>query len=158
MTEPPTENALPVVPHDDFYRSLRKRIRGWLSTKGNAFRHADLLLVAPDLLHLLCRLVLDARVPSADKARLAATIAYFVSALDFVPEFVLGPVGYLDDVGLAALVLHKLIGEGLADVAKEHWAGDRDLLQLLQRILDGASQAIGSGLWGRLARIAGIAR
>jgi uncharacterized membrane protein YkvA (DUF1232 family) len=158
VTEPASEIQLPVVARDDFYRSLRRRIRDWLAGKGKAYRYADMLWVAPDLLHLLCRLVVDRRVPSADKARLAAAIAYFVSVFDFMPEFILGPVGYLDDVALAAFVLHKLIGEGLADVAKEHWAGDGDLLQVLQRILDLSNQAIGSGLWSRLTSIVGGAR
>jgi len=55
---------------EDFYQALRARITAWLSSKGKGFRHARLLLLAPDLFHLLTRLMLDSRIPAADKRRL----------------------------------------------------------------------------------------
>jgi uncharacterized membrane protein YkvA (DUF1232 family) len=146
------EQATAIV-HDDFYRVLRRRLRAWLHSKGKGFAYADMLLLAPDLLHLVCRLAIDARIASGDKARLASVIAYFVSLFDLMPEGLLGPVGYLDDIALAALVLHKIIGAGQEQVAREYWAGDEDLLQVLQRVLELSNKAIGSGLWGRLRRI-----
>lgn len=141
------------VVHDDFYRVFRRRIRAWLESKGKGFAFADMLLLAPDLLHLVCRLAIDARIPAGDKARLASVIAYFVSLVDLMPEGLLGPVGYLDDIALAAFVLHKVIGSGQEKVAREYWAGDGELLQVIQRVLELSNKAIGSGLWGRLRRI-----
>jgi uncharacterized membrane protein YkvA (DUF1232 family) len=141
---------LPAVIADDYYRSLRRRLRAWLQDKGKAYAYADALFVAPDLLHLLCRLTLDARVPRSEKVQLASAIAYFVSVIDFVPEGLLGPIGLIDDVALAALALQRLIGAGHAKLAQEYWAGDGDLLQLLQRVLALAEKAIGSGVWQRV--------
>jgi uncharacterized membrane protein YkvA (DUF1232 family) len=146
------EEATAIV-HDDFYRVLRGRLRAWLQSKGKGLAFAEMLLVAPDLLHLLCRLAIDARVPSGDKARLASVIAYFVSLVDLMPEGLLGPVGYLDDVALAAFVLHKIIGADQEQVARQYWAGDGDVLEVLQRVLQLSNKAIGSGLWQRLRRI-----
>jgi uncharacterized membrane protein YkvA (DUF1232 family) len=136
--------------HDDFYRDLRKRIAAWLEQRGKGFRHAQLLLVAPDLFHLACKLLVDARVPVAHKARLAAAVAYFVSPLDLVPEGLLGPAGYVDDVAVAAYALSSLVNAGHGALAREHWAGDGDLLAVLQRVLSLADDAIGSGLWRKL--------
>jgi uncharacterized membrane protein YkvA (DUF1232 family) len=136
--------------HEDFYTALRARITGWLAQHGEGFRYAKLLLVAPDLFHLLCRLALDKRVPAAEKAKLAGAIAYFVSPLDIVPELILGPIGMLDDVAVAAFALNSLINSGQGEIAKELWAGDGDVLALIQQIVGAADEMLGAGVWKRL--------
>jgi uncharacterized membrane protein YkvA (DUF1232 family) len=136
--------------HQDFYQALRTRIGVWLESKGKGFKHAQLLLLAPDLFHLLTRLLFDSRIPPAEKAKLGGAIAYFISPFDLMPEAILGPIGYVDDVALAAYTLSRLINAGHGAVAKELWAGDEDLLDSIQRILEAAEEALGSGLWQRL--------
>jgi uncharacterized membrane protein YkvA (DUF1232 family) len=136
--------------HDDFYQTLRRRVAAWLEKHGKGFRHAQILLVAPDLFHLLCKLIMDKRVPGAQKARLAAAVVYFVSPLDFMPEGLLGPVGYLDDVAVAAYVISGLLNAGHGALAKEHWAGEGDLLSVIQQVLTVADDAIGAGLWRKI--------
>jgi uncharacterized membrane protein YkvA (DUF1232 family) len=136
--------------HEDFYQTLRVRIADWLRSKGKGFEHAQILLLAPDLFHLLTRLLLDRRIPAAEKATLGAALAYFVSPIDLLPEALLGPAGYVDDVALAAFVLSRLINAGHGAVAKELWAGDEDLLESIRRILEVADEMVGSGLWQRL--------
>jgi uncharacterized membrane protein YkvA (DUF1232 family) len=136
--------------NEDFYQALRARISEWLGSKGKGFKHAQILLLAPDLFHLLTRLLLDKRIPSAEKATLGAALAYFLSPLDVLPEALLGPAGYVDDVALAAFVLSRLMNAGHGAVAKELWAGDGDLLEAIRRILEAADEMVGSGLWERL--------
>jgi uncharacterized membrane protein YkvA (DUF1232 family) len=138
--------------HDDFYQQLRGRITSWLENKGKGFKHAQLLLLAPDLFHLLARLIFDPRIPRLEKAKLGAALAYFVSPVDLLPEAMLGPAGYVDDVALAAYALHGLINAGHGEVAKELWAGDGDLLEVIQRVLEVADEMLGSGLWDRLRK------
>jgi uncharacterized membrane protein YkvA (DUF1232 family) len=136
--------------YEDFYQALRGRISDWLESKGKRFKHAQILLLAPDLFHLLARLVLDRRIPTAEKATLGAALAYFLSPLDLLPEALLGPAGYVDDVALAAFVLSRLVNAGHGAVAKELWAGDEDLLASIQRVLEVADEMVGSGLWERM--------
>lgn len=136
--------------YEDFYQVLRARIATWLESKGAGFKHAQILLLAPDLFHLLTRLLLDRRIPASEKAALGATIAYFLSPVDLLPEALLGPAGYVDDVALAAYALSRLINAGHGAVAKELWAGDDDLLEVIQRVLEVADEMVGSGLWERL--------
>jgi uncharacterized membrane protein YkvA (DUF1232 family) len=138
--------------HEDFYQALRVRIASWLESKGAGFKHAQLLLLAPDLFHLLTRLLLDRRIPSAEKAALGAAVAYFLSPVDLLPEALLGPIGYVDDVALAAYALSRLINAGHGAVAKELWAGDGELLDVIRRILEIADEMVGSGLWERLKK------
>jgi len=134
----------------DFYQLLRERFRKWAeSGDGEKNEWAEYLLVAPDIFHLLCKLALDPDVPTAEKAKLAVTIAYFVSPLDLIPEAVVGPVGYVDDIALAALVLNSLISSR-PEIVQKHWAGERDVLELVRSILEVADRMVGSGLWKKL--------
>lgn len=136
--------------HEDFYQALRARIASWLESKGKGFKHAQILLLAPDLFHLLTRLMFDRRIPAVEKAKLGGALTYFISPVDLLPEALLGPAGYVDDVALAAYALSRLINAGHGAVAKELWAGDGDLLQVIQQILEVADEMVGSGLWTRL--------
>lgn len=135
----------------DFYRNLRSKMTVWLKTKdGSTNRWAEYLMWAPDLFHLLCKLSIDEGVPTKEKAKLVGAIAYFVSPIDLVPEAILGPVGYVDDIALAAYVLNSIINSSGPDVVRKHWAGDQDVLEVIQTILKVADQMIGSGLWRKL--------
>jgi uncharacterized membrane protein YkvA (DUF1232 family) len=140
---------------DDFYQSLRQKIRAWLDDKGKTHAYAGILLLGPDLLHLLCKLTVDRRVPVAHKAALAGAIAYFLSPFDLIPEALLGPIGFIDDIALAAYVLHRFVNAGHGKIAEEHWAGDGSLLQVLQRILEIADATIVARLWRRIKGLAG---
>jgi len=139
--------------HDDFYQLIRSRIDTWLKQHGDGFRHAQALLLAPDLFHLLCRLTMDERIPASEKAKLAAAIVYFVSPIDAVPEALVGPVGYLDDVAAASYALNGLINAGHGEIAKEHWAGEGDLLAVIQQVIAVADEMIGAGLWKKIRSI-----
>ena len=136
--------------NDDFYQSLRQKIQTFLKGKGKGYKYADYLLLAPDLFHLMCRLILDPRVSVKSKAALGGAIAYFISPVDLIPEAIVGPIGYVDDIAVAALVLNKVINDGGGDVAREHWAGERDLITALQGILNVANEMVGMGLWTKL--------
>jgi uncharacterized membrane protein YkvA (DUF1232 family) len=135
---------------EDFYQRMRDSIRAWLDGKGANFKFAEYLLAAPDLFHLLCRLAIDEDVPPTEKAKLIAAIVYFVSPFDFMPEAVVGPFGYVDDVVVAAWVLNALLNNVDEETVKHHWAGDQDVLRLMREILKVADEMVGSGLWSRI--------
>jgi uncharacterized membrane protein YkvA (DUF1232 family) len=136
--------------NEDLYKAMRRRIRTWLADKGKRYQYADYLLFAPDLFHLLSKLAIDDRVPVREKAKLAAAIACFASPIDLLPEAVVGPAGYIDDIALGAYVISELISAGHGKIAEEHWAGDAALLDVVRGILDVAEKALGKGLWGKL--------
>jgi uncharacterized membrane protein YkvA (DUF1232 family) len=95
---------------------------------------ADLAEAVPNIAKLVVRLVRDARVPVRHKATLLIVAAYLLSPLDLVPSFVVG-LGQLDDVILAVLALNQLLNEVPVEVVREHWDGDRDVLELIQEAL-----------------------
>jgi uncharacterized membrane protein YkvA (DUF1232 family) len=136
---------------DDFYQNLRVKIREWLtSNEGKENKYAEYLLFAPDMFHLLCKLALDSRVPVQEKAKLAVAIAYFITPVDMVPEILMGPIGYVDDMALAAFVLNSIVNNTDHDIVKEHWAGEGDVLELIQLLLKKADEMVGKGLWSKL--------
>jgi len=136
--------------HFDFYQALRWRVRDWSQRAGKDSKWSEYVLLAPDLFHLLCKLIIDPDVPTKQKVKLAAAIAYFVSPLDLMPEALMGPTGYVDDVALSAYVLNSLLNSVDAPVLTRNWAGDGDLLEAIRRILKVADEMVGSGLWQRL--------
>jgi len=137
----------------DFYQKLRSKMKVWLETKeGKNHRWAEYLMFAPDLFHLLCKLSLEKDVPVKEKAKLAGAIAYFLSPVDLIPEAFTGPVGYLDDIAIASYVINSIVRNSDADVVKRHWAGEKDVLEVIQAILKAADKMVGNRLWKKLRR------
>ena len=133
---------------EDFYRKFRKNIHEWIkSDNGKVHKFADILMFGPDLFHLLCKLSIDENVPVSHKIKLGAAIAYFISPVDVIPEAIVGPIGYVDDIAVAALVLNNLINDTEPEMVRKHWAGDEDVLKVIQQILDVANNMVGAGLW-----------
>ena len=137
----------------DFYQKLRSNIKVWLEQgKGANNNWADYILLAPDLFHLLTKLAIDPDVPASKKVKIAGIIAYFISPLDFLPDLLLGPVGYLDDIALTAYVLNDLINEVDPIIVRRNWAGEKDILDLIKTITANANNMVGSGLWKKLTQ------
>ena len=134
---------------DDFYQKLRLKFKDW----SGSHKWAEYLMCAPDLFHLLCKLSLDKEVPSSEKLKLGAAITYFISPIDFLPEALLGPVGYMDDIALAAFVLNSIVNNTNEELLLKHWAGERDILELIRQILAVADKMVGSGLWRKLKKL-----
>ena len=140
----------------DFYRRLRARLDDWLRSKeGRAYRFADSLLLLPDFLHLVIRLALDRRVPAELRTQTAAVLAYVMVPFDLVPEAVIGPIGFGDDLLLVALMIQRLVSKVPQEVVLEHWTGPTELMKTIRKILDAAEEMVGSKVWDRLQRIIG---
>lgn len=139
--------------NDDFYKKLRIKIRDWLkSDEGKNNKFAEYLMFAPDLFHLLCKLSIDKDVPAVEKAKLVGAIAYFVAPVDLIPEVLSGPLGYVDDIALAAYVLNSLVNNIDEEIVKRHWVGDENVLNLIQQILSVAETMLGGGIWEKLRK------
>jgi uncharacterized membrane protein YkvA (DUF1232 family) len=138
----------------DFYLQLRDKVKNWFEKNGSEKQaYANYILLVPDFFYLLVMLTLDDRIPAIDKAKFAGVIAYFFSPIDFLPEALLGPVGYLDDLMLACFVLNLYINqqdEAGKEIVKELWPGEEDVLSTIQSILQKADEWIGSGLWNKI--------
>jgi uncharacterized membrane protein YkvA (DUF1232 family) len=111
------------------------------------------LLLVPDVFILLVRLTLDKDVPGSARAMIGGALAYFILPFDLLPEAILGPIGYLDDLVLAAAVLAQAFGGDLEPYARKHWSGSEDLRVVLQDITGTAQSLLGQKIYDRLARL-----
>lgn len=135
----------------DFYQRLRARMKDWLAGKiGRHHKYAEYIMFAPDFFHLLVKLAGDKRVSASEKGKLVGAIVYFVSPIDLISEALLGPVGYVDDLVLAAYVLNSLLQKSGKELIREHWAGDGDVIALIEKILSKADELVGSGVFRRI--------
>ena len=135
---------------EDFYQRLRERITTWASREGKESAVFKYILIAPDFFHLLCKLMFDPRVPGREKKKVGVAIAYFISPVDLIPEGLVGPAGYIDDVALAAYVLNSILNSVGPEVLKEHWAGDSDVLDKIHEVVNMADRLVGSGMWKKI--------
>ena len=139
--------------HLDFYQKLRKDVKHWVSKNVDKdSKWSEYILIAPDIFHLLCKLSVEKNVPASKKIKLIGAIAYFISPIDLMPEGLIGPIGYLDDIALAAYVLNDLINEIDPQIIRKHWAGEKDILDLIKTILANADKMIGGKLWQKIRK------
>jgi uncharacterized membrane protein YkvA (DUF1232 family) len=93
----------------------------------------ELLAVVPDLLRLLRDLVRDRSTPLDVRAVIVVLVAWIVSPIDLIPEFI--PVaGPLDDAVVAVLILRHILKKAGREVVAGHWRGDPAVLDRLLRL------------------------
>ena len=141
-----------------FYDRLReqvlKTVEGRTSRSGKLTEAAvKALLLVPDVFILLVRLILDKEVPGSARAMIGGALAYFVLPFDLLPEALLGPAGFLDDLVLAAAVLAQAFGGELEPYARKHWNGPEDLRVVLRDLTDTAQSLLGANVYERLKRL-----
>ncbi|MEA2518017.1 MAG: hypothetical protein QOF49_97 [Chloroflexota bacterium] len=94
----------------------------------------DLLAVVPDVLRLLRSIVADGAAPLEVRIVLVGLIAWILSPIDLIPEFipVLGP---LDDVAVAVVAMRYVRRRLGVDDLRRRWSGSPDGFALLIRVI-----------------------
>lgn len=117
-------------------RRLYDRLRGRIVAPGRRPHSGpgDLLLLLPDLVVLLGRLLRDERVPLGAKIIALLGIGYVLSPIDLLPEVLLGPLGLADDLVVVGAALSRLLGDVHPDLVRSHWPGQGDALDAIQRV------------------------
>ena len=96
----------------------------------------ELLRVVPDVLRLLRALIRDPAVPLDARLVLVGLVAWILSPIDLIPEFVPG-LGPLDDVIVAVVAMRYVRRRVGVDGISSRWAGSEDGLRLLLRVIGG---------------------
>jgi len=94
----------------------------------------ELVDVVPDVVRLVRDLLADPTAPLSVRLSLGGLLAWLVSPIDLIPEFVpvLGP---LDDVIVAVLVLRYVRRRLGTDGLRRRWRGSAEGFDLLTRLL-----------------------
>jgi uncharacterized membrane protein YkvA (DUF1232 family) len=88
------------------------------------------VLLLPNTVKLIGRMVRDPRVSVRRKIPIAAAIGYVVSPIDIIPDSILG-FGLLDDAVVVSLALNGLLADTDPDIIREHWDGSIDALDIV---------------------------
>jgi uncharacterized membrane protein YkvA (DUF1232 family) len=96
----------------------------------------ELVRVVPDLLRLLRSIITDGGAPLDVRIVLVGLVAWIISPIDLIPEFipVLGP---LDDVVVAILALRYTRRRMGAAALRDRWSGSDDGYALVSRVIGG---------------------
>jgi uncharacterized membrane protein YkvA (DUF1232 family) len=94
----------------------------------------DAILMMPNIVKLVGRLLKDPRVPRRAKITLGLAAAYTLSPIDLIPE-VIPVIGWADDVILMMFAIDSLIDRAGPEIVEEHWDGPGDLLGLVRDVV-----------------------
>ncbi|WP_309076453.1 DUF1232 domain-containing protein [Paenarthrobacter sp.] len=97
----------------------------------------DALRLLPDLLRLIRRLASDRTVAIGVRVLLVLLLAYLLSPIDLVPDFI-PVIGYADDAVIVALVLRSVLRRAGTGALERHWPGSRAGMEI---ILEAAAPA-----------------
>ena len=138
-----------------FYDRIRSRILETVEVRGARLGKAgDFLMFAPDVFMLLWRLANDPRVSGKNKVLLGTGIAYYIFPIDIVPEALLGPVGYIDDLIFGVYILNRMLADTEESILREHWSGDGDLLDMMRRVLQSADRLVATDVVEKIRKMA----
>jgi uncharacterized membrane protein YkvA (DUF1232 family) len=96
----------------------------------------ELIRVIPDVVRLLRSMVTDRTVPLDARLVLIGLVAWILSPIDLIPEFVpvLGP---LDDVVVAVVAMRYVRRRVGIDGIRRRWRGTDEGFALLARVIGG---------------------
>jgi uncharacterized membrane protein YkvA (DUF1232 family) len=93
----------------------------------------DTLRLLPDLVRLLRRLAADPNLPRGVRIRLILLLAYLLSPIDLIPDFV--PVlGYADDAIIVAVALRAVTRTAGPAAIDRHWPGTTQGLHAIRQL------------------------
>jgi uncharacterized membrane protein YkvA (DUF1232 family) len=105
----------------------------WLHRPARALVGPAVRMV-PDLVGLVRSLLGDRSTPPSVKLALVGLLAYLLSPIDLIPDF-LPVVGSIDDLAVAAIVLRWAGRRVGAEGLRSHWSGSPEGFDLLRRLL-----------------------
>lgn len=87
----------------------------------------------PSVGKLIVALMLDPRVPKANKLIVGGITAYLIDPIGIVPRKLLG-LRRINDIILPVVALDVLLNGASDQVLRDHWDGDPDVLRTLRRV------------------------
>ncbi|MBD7913036.1 MULTISPECIES: YkvA family protein [Clostridium] len=130
LTEDVEKLELPVEKVKDGYTTGRKFIEDKLPE--GVKKASDIILVVPDVIALISRLLKDNRVPLKTKLSIAASLGYMMFPIDIIPDRI--PfIGNIDELAVAFFALNKVASTVPVQVIAENWEGKTELVLVLKK-------------------------
>ena len=93
----------------------------------------DSLRLVPDVVRLLLRLSSDRSLPGTIRVRIWLLLAYLVSPIDLIPDFI-PVIGYADDALIVAVAIRSVVRRAGLATLEQHWPGTPDGLSAVLRL------------------------
>jgi len=100
-------------------------------------------MMVPDIVALLWRLFKDKRVSFKAKMMVGGMLAYVVSPIDIIPDFI-PLIGHVDDVAIAFFGLNAIINEVPEEIILENWQGEDNIILIVREAVSYISKTVGS--------------
>lgn len=146
MSDPVPDPEILEARHE-FYRTTKRALQAWAEDVGGTHGYETYIPLGPDLLRLLENLALEPAVSTECKAEIAVATAYFVAPMDIVPEEIVGPSGYVDDLALAALVIQHVQESAGEAIVQQQWHREEDVTEVVEGVLEFARYSMGPETW-----------
>jgi uncharacterized membrane protein YkvA (DUF1232 family) len=114
----------------------------------------DAVLMMPNIVKLIGRLLRDPRVPRRAKITLGLAAAYVASPIDLIPE-VIPVIGWADDVLILMFAIDSLIERAGNEIVEELWDGPGDLLSLVRDVVGLSRNLVPKRLSNIIDRLSG---
>jgi uncharacterized membrane protein YkvA (DUF1232 family) len=114
----------------------------------------DAVLMMPNIIKLIGRLLRDPRVPRRAKITLGLAAAYVASPIDLIPE-VIPVIGWADDVLVLMFAIDSLIERAGDEIVEELWDGPGDLLSLVRDVVGLSRNLVPKRLSNIIDRLSG---
>lgn len=114
---------------EDCYTVGREKVKEKMPIKIK--KYSDYILIIPDIIALIYRLLKDKRVPIKTKVIISSVICYMAVPSDIIPDKI--PfIGKIDDIAMAFFALNKIIEDVPAKVILENWGGKNNIVIVLK--------------------------
>lgn len=131
---------------DEHYEELRNQVKQIEDEYDNNL--TEVIWLLPDFFVMFCRMLASDEISEKLKVRLVLTILYIICPIDFIPEGMVGPVGYLDDMLITIEVISNAIKEEAINEAlmSQLWPGRLGTLRELDKYYAIIKEVLGEEL------------
>ncbi|GAB6190199.1 hypothetical protein JCM30566_19420 [Marinitoga arctica] len=121
---------------EKFYVKLKKIITQWAKKEGKDNKFKEYLLLLPNLFYLFINLMKDKEIDIKYKGKIMLILSYIILPLDIIPEALIGPIGYIDDLYIGLYFLSILLNELPKEKIYAYWKGDIKTLNNISEIIE----------------------
>lgn len=142
-----------IIPSDkvvDGYTQGRSYVEGKLPE--NVKDYSDYIMMVPDIVALIYRLLKDSRVKLSTKLIISASVGYVVFPTDIIPNNI--PfIGRIDDIAVVFFALNRIVTDVDTQIILENYAGKDELLLLLKSGIEFVTTFTGAKNVDKLYRV-----
>lgn len=125
--------SLPLNKIEDKYTDGRRIVEAKMSKKLKRF--SEYVLIIPDIVALIYRLLKDKRVSKKTKIAISISLGYVLCPIDIIPDQI--PfIGKIDDLAILFFALNRIAKDVPLNVILENWQGKNEVIVVMKNGLD----------------------